>query len=826
MSTEFLDLLSHAQTYLVVIAKWKPKRPHNFPDQLRSIFRVHKPHLGGWTTKSSPASRGRRIKVFGLLAAAGLVSGLLSITAFAQQPKAPAAATAPSSQPVQRLSPEERHKREEWQKSMSQIPVPKKGCFSSSYPSLEWHEVPCGQPSKYPNPPAGGPRPNIVGNGNDISAMVSGPKISSAIGSFDSVTPATVTESGLWGGNPNAANAFTLQINSQFFSTPACNGVAGCLGWQQFIYSQNQCSGPCVFMEYWLINFGPSCPAGPWMQSGNNCWFNSGNAPAPAVTAAQLQGTTLTGTTAGGTDTVTLTSAGGTATAMAADSVVSLELQWNTAEFNVFGDCCSSQANFGPGTTVVTRTRVINGTTAAPTCVAQGFTGETNNLSFGPTAPVKSPPGPAVIFTTSSAGGSASNCAAATTLGGNADLAITKFGPPSAVAGGLLTYSVNVTNHGPDDATTVVVTDTLPGSTTFLTSSIPCPGGTCTLGNLANGASTSFTITVRVSASLLSNLGATATNITNTATVNADQFDPNPSNNTATASTLVTESADMALTKTCKPDTPAQAGTSAFCDIQVANLGVSDAQNVVVTDAIVSNTSFTVTSVTGAAASCTTSASSLTSATATCNLLTVATGGGTIIHVAFTSNNPSDINDTATVKSTTPDPVGGNNAATGRVSFFASADLAISKRATPDPVVAGSNLRYTIIVRNAGPSSASNVVVKDTLPAEVRVLTVSPSVGSCTAGIPGNPLQPLTCTIGALAEADFATIAVEASVDSRVPAWRVINNNATVSSGSSDPNNGNNSATAAVIVFPRCFKCGQLEGADDDEKLSREDEER
>ena len=103
--------------------------------------------------KSSSSSRGRGTRAFGLVVAAGLVSGFLSVTASAQQPKEPAAA-APSSQPTaqpQALSPEERQKREEWQRSMSQIPMPKKGCFNSSYPSLEWHEVPCGQPSKFPN---------------------------------------------------------------------------------------------------------------------------------------------------------------------------------------------------------------------------------------------------------------------------------------------------------------------------------------------------------------------------------------------------------------------------------------------------------------------------------------------------------------------------------------------------------------------------------------------------------------------------------------------------------------------------------------------------
>jgi uncharacterized repeat protein (TIGR01451 family) len=417
-----------------------------------------------------------------------------------------------------------------------------------------------------------------------------------------------------------------------------------------------------------------------------------------------------------------------------------------------------------------------------------------------------------------------------------ADLAITKTAPGSVVAGGLLTYSLTVTNKGPSDATNVVVTDVLPGGTTFLTSSIPCTAGVmCTIGNLANGASISFTITVRVSASLLSNLGVSATNITNTATVRAHQFDPNSSNNTATASTLVTESADMTLTKTCKPDAPAQAGTSAFCDIQVANLGVSNAQNVVVTDAIVSNASFTVTSVTGA--SCTTSIGSPMSATVTCDLHTVVAGGETTIHVAFASNDPGDINDTVTVRSTTPDPVSGNNSATGRVSFFASADLAISKTVTPpSPVVAGTDITYGIAVSNAGPSSASNVVVKDTLPAEVNVLAVTPSVGSCTWGIPGNPLQPLTCTMGSMISGGSATIAVVGRVDPRTPNGRVVNNNATISSAATDPNNGNNSATAAVTVIAQCpcppaccnkaHKCREHESDDCDERLNRKDEER
>lgn len=64
------------------------------------------------------------------------------------------------------------------------------------------------------------------------------------------------------------------------------------------------------------------------------------------------------------------------------------------AEFNVVGNCRGSRANFNPGSTIVPRTQIFYGGTAPPDCVAQGFTGETNNLSFPPTAPPASPPGP------------------------------------------------------------------------------------------------------------------------------------------------------------------------------------------------------------------------------------------------------------------------------------------------------------------------------------------------------------------------------------------------------------------------------------------------
>jgi uncharacterized repeat protein (TIGR01451 family) len=382
------------------------------------------------------------------------------------------------------------------------------------------------------------------------------------------------------------------------------------------------------------------------------------------------------------------------------------------------------------------------------------------------------------------------------------DLAITKTASPSpATAGGQLTYTISVSNNGPLDATNVRVIDTLPAGASFVTNTDSCveaPVGTltCSLGTLVSGTSKSFDIQVQLSSSLAS---SGSTSITNTASVQADQADPNPSNNQTSVTTIVGASADISVSKVCKPDGPAPAGSTAFCNIIVSNAGPSDAQNVMVSDLLSSTITPTITLGSG---SCVISSNPI-----VCNVGTLPRGGSALITINVTSNNPGDVNDTAMVSSSTPDPNPSNNSATGHISFSAVADLSIAKVASANsascPFCAGTNLTYTIAATNAGPSTATGVVIKDTIPAQVAVVSVTPSVGSCTAGIPGNPLQPLTCTVGNLAASATATVTVVATVSSNVANGTVINNNASVSSGVADPNNANNSATAAVTVIAR-----------------------
>ena len=118
-----------------------------------------------------------------------------------------------------------------------------------------------------------------------------------------------------------------------------------------------------------------------------------------------------------------------------------------------------------------------------------------------------------------------------------ADLAISKSDAPDPVTvGNPLTYTITVTNNGPSAATGVATTDTLPAGVTLVSATASqgnCSGTatiTCNLGVLNNGGSATVTITVTPT-----QIGG----ISNTATVRANEADPNTNNNSATQVTTI-----------------------------------------------------------------------------------------------------------------------------------------------------------------------------------------------------------------------------------------------------------------------------------------------
>jgi hypothetical protein len=319
---------------------------------------------------------------------------------------------------------------QDWRMKIHRVPLPRKGCFEASNPSLQWHQVACKTAPPYPQPPQHGPRPNTIGNNNDVSAQVSTGFISTAIGSFDTITGVTSESGPIGNSGPAVANAYTLQLNTNFFASTVCASSPNpaCRGWQQFVFENNGSTGR-AYIQYWLLRYNTTCPAGGgWNQfsfTGSTdiyCWKNNsmGAVSVPAQPITNLGQLNLSGSVSASGDSITLSTASN-AYSVAGDNAVNAAAGWQIAEFNVFGDGGNSagggQASFNSGSTVVPRARVIYGSTAAPVCVAQGFTAETNNLSFGPSAPAASALGPALAFTESSGGGSPMNCAAATGIG-------------------------------------------------------------------------------------------------------------------------------------------------------------------------------------------------------------------------------------------------------------------------------------------------------------------------------------------------------------------------------------------------------------------------
>jgi hypothetical protein len=139
-------------------------------------------------------------------------------------------------------------------------------------------------------------------------------------------------------------------------------------------------------MQYWLINYDATCPTG-WATYSTDCYTNSNAVTVSTVTAKDLASINFYGSAVnGGNDDVSLTIGSGTATLVGGrDSKVDLAPNWNTTEWGVFGDGGGGEAYFGTDNRLQAQTALKGTSSAAPKCVKEGFTGETNNLKLAST---------------------------------------------------------------------------------------------------------------------------------------------------------------------------------------------------------------------------------------------------------------------------------------------------------------------------------------------------------------------------------------------------------------------------------------------------------
>ena len=151
------------------------------------------------------------------------------------------------------------------------------------------------------------------------------------------------------------------------------------------------------------------------------------------------------------------------------------------------------------------------------------------------------------------------------------------------------------------------------------------------------------------------------------------------------------------------------------------------------------------------------------------------------------------VNEVSGVHGDQPDPDPANNTAEAKTVVAESADLALVKSAAPSPVDAGQPLTYTLVVANAGPSTAQNVILRDPLPVGVTPKSAATSAGTCTIGTTVN------CSLGSVASGGNVTVKLIVAVDPSLAATG-LTNTATVTSATGDPNPLNNTASVTTAV--------------------------
>lgn len=414
------------------------------------------------------------------------------------------------------------------------------------------------------------------------------------------------------------------------------------------------------------------------------------------------------------------------------------------------------------------------------------------------------------------------------TVDPRADVTVGKTATPASVpAGQNLTYVVTATNiaNGLSAAANVTITDTLPNDVTFV-SAAPSAGSCsttptvntttgagnnqviCNLGTLNNGAQQTVTIVVRP------NTATRGSTLVNNVSVTTTTTETDATNNSATASTPVSNPVlDLLINKTDSVD-PLAVGDNTVYTVTVTNLGPSAAESVVMTDTLPpTRLSFQANTVPVGGSCSTTATVGNPGGTLTCTVPYLAAGQSR--NFTVTMQGMSKGVDTNTVSVTSTELAGGfdtnagNNSTSQATTVRTKADMqVVSKIPSVTPVNLREDFNFVVRVRNntgVGLAEADNVVVSDTLPAGME-LTGTPTVaiiaGTTTAttctGVAGN--TAFSCTLGTVSSGGEVDITIPVQVVATTSSPQTFNNTATVTTSSLDTVPANNSNSGSVVT--------------------------
>ncbi|TSC58056.1 MAG: hypothetical protein Greene041619_835 [Candidatus Peregrinibacteria bacterium Greene0416_19] len=307
-------------------------------------------------------------------------------------------------------------------------------------------------------------------------------------------------------------------------------------------------------------------------------------------------------------------------------------------------------------------------------------------------------------------GNNQSNTVSVTVECPSAAFTITKDDGRSVVQpGDLLTYTIRVQNTSAVPAPNVTVVDLLGNLLEFDSASDfgSRSGQTVTWSNLSIPAGTTRDLTLRARVAAGAGNGAT---VTNTARV---QGGPSATDNDGVNVPPV--HADLSIRKE-GPVSVIRGQDTLRYTVTATNAGSATAQNVVIADIIPSGLTFNAAQSPGCVLN-----SNQTSIL--CNNFPLASGESRTFTVAFNvpaadNCQPANVTNTATVSSSTTDPVSGNNSVTAlpvRIDCPQTPTFTITKDDGRTVVQPGDLLTYTIRVQNTSAVPALNVTVVDLL---------------------------------------------------------------------------------------------------------------
>ena len=366
------------------------------------------------------------------------------------------------------------------------------------------------------------------------------------------------------------------------------------------------------------------------------------------------------------------------------------------------------------------------------------------------------------------------------------------------VPGDPVHYRITVTNDGPADARVVSVVDEVPVGLSYATHTdlvgtwTMTPGGTTSTGSdpswntfalagtqgAGSAAATSFVVTYDTDPALITGDDV----VENWAEVTAENdrdFDPDVQrdDDRSDSERIV----DLGIEKSHAGAGPFDAGTAVEFTLLVTNHGPSATNGpIVVTDELPAGMAYVPGSAavqvgTGAAASAEPALSGTDSRTLTWSLLTASDTvpvDGTIT-VTFdalidAAILPQTLENVARVSGPDEDDTPDNDRDDDEVTTSTLSDMVLDKEVEAGPWVAGTDVEYTLTVRNDGPSAAA-AVLTDTLPSGLTLVSASGTgEWDCTASVPGattatceHPLHP----VGSGAQ---TTITLVAAIDPAV----------------------------------------------------------